>query len=167
MGVNHIHAVNYVLILNQGGTTAAAATLLGFVFGKRLILDVACMRQCDNRRYRVNQILLGDFGGIGFNNASSGVTVGVTDFFKLFDNDVAEKLFGTENFKIVLDAGGEFALFLIDLAAFKIGQTVQRHIQNCSGLRIGEVIEAVTDTECGINVFRLAEFPAAGVNLNE
>ena len=139
--------VDEVLVLDAGGSLAAAAAALRLVIGHGLRLGVAAMRQRDDDVFRRNQIFGGEILVIDENFGAALVAEGVADVFELVADHFEQPLRARQNVRQVPDLHEQFLELLENLVLLEPRQPVEAHLENRLGLRFRELVSAVDDAE--------------------
>ena len=143
MGAGDKQTGNKILVLGHHAGFALAAALLRLVGIERHPLDVTGIGYGYHHfltlDQRFNVLII--FNVFNFGTARGGVFV--FDFDQLVTHDAVKFFTAAQNRQTFFDLVAQAHQFLMNLIAFKTGQSLQFQIQNSLGLRFGKMVKTV------------------------
>ncbi len=147
MRIGDEELVDPVVFLGRRGLLSAPAAFLRPVFGQRLALDVARMRERHDHVGGRDEVLGGEVLRTVLDQGAAHAELVLAelrlDRGELVADDDRDALGLGQDVQQVLDDRHDVLVFGDDLVLFQAGQALQAHLQDFLGLRFGEAVQAV------------------------
>ena len=147
MRVGDEKLIDPVIILGGGGQLAAPAALLRPVFGQRLALDVAGVRERDHHVGGCDQVFGAQIKRAVLDVAAPRAQLGLTEFMldgaKFVADDDRYALGTGQNVEKIVNLGHHGFVFSDDFVLLQAGQALQAHLQDFLRLGFGQAVQAV------------------------
>ena len=140
VGMRDEQFFDVVLVFDGSRRLAAPAAPLRLIFGERLALGVARMRERHHHVLRLDQVFGGEIDVIEVDFGTTSIAVFVTNGGEFVTHHLGQALGARQDVEQVDDQRQQLGVFADDLFLLETRQTVEAHVEDGLRLRLAQSI---------------------------